>query len=760
MGRMLVHPAALKDISFDRSTCAACSSQPTTTSSSSGGGGGGSNSGGSTMAVSTCPPETTGAVPKKKTGRLVSAISRFFQKSNETAAHAAAPEADAVGAAPVRASAAAAAATAVAASAEPQQRQVSADSVIERVVAEGKAVRCDGFQQAADEDHVRRHVSSLPARYVAAGYSPATVRSHMAMLEEAASLREGIPAIRVDAKNGDASSAGSTQHDATAVANMGAAPNCDSDDDCDGDSSVDGLSLGSFDDSLSVSRTEITFACSSHVCADALSSALHRAGMRAYGLTTYDTKSGFTLGHFVLRASIAQFSMRELEDVVATACKRRSPRASLSASAPRAHALQALPEVLGEKLTHLVGKMSPLHHLTHHHNHHHHHHHHGSGSWNLGSVSPRRAFPHHSGGAAGSPVLAAAAAASRFAGAAAASPPASSPDGNGLLHVLLSERGAMKKKLGALIMDPMKLEIGALIAVGASGEVRKGEYEGEEVAVKILKGEGKDIHSMVAEFRREVVTLMSCGECPQLLKFLGVCVDVRGRMCIVTKFMEGGTLSEMLRRRQPLQPSQQQQQQQQQQRGAARKLSTKEVLSIAMDVAKAMAFLHKHGMIHRDLKSANILLDRDNRAVVGDFGVVRLKTERGEMTKEVGTYRWMAPEAFGTSSWPVTHKADVYSYGIVLWELVAGEVPFADYSPLQAAVAVALNGARPPVPGNCPAGLRRLMERCWDKAPKERPEFTEVIGALQQMMREEEQREKSSETVRESSASSCSRSCS
>ncbi|CAI5963552.1 unnamed protein product [Closterium sp. NIES-65] len=539
-------------------------------------------------------------------------------------------------------------ASAAVAPAELPQRQLSADFVIERVVAAGKATRCDGAQQAADEEHVRRHVSSLPARYVAAGYSPVTVRSHMALLEEAASLRDGVPAIRLDVKNGGSSSAGSTQHDAVSVAAIGGVGYCDSDDDCD--SSLDGLSLGSFEDSLSVSRTEITFACSSHVCADALSSALHRAGMRTYGMTTFDTKNGFTLGHFMLRASIAQFSMRELEDVFAAACKRQSPRGSLPGSAPRA--LQALPEVLGEKLTHL--------------------------------------------------------------------------------------RGAMKKRLGALIMDPMKLEIGPLIAVGASGEVRKGTYEGEEVAVKILKGEGKDVHSMVAEFRREVVTLMACGECPQLLKFLGVCVDVRGRMCIVTKYMEGGTLSDMLRRRQPLQPLQPSQQQQLQQCGTARKLSMSEVLSIALDVAKAMAFLHKHGMIHRDLKSANILLDRDNRAVVGDFGVARLKTERGEMTKEVGTYRWMAPEAFGTSSWPVTHKADVYSYGIVLWELIAGELPFADYSPLQAAVAVALNGARPPAPENCPPGIRKLMERCWDKAPKERPEFTEVITVLQQLMREEE----------------------
>ncbi|CAI5458178.1 unnamed protein product [Closterium sp. Yama58-4] len=297
----------------------------------------------------------------------------------------------------------------------------------------------------------------------------------------------------------------------------------------------------------------------------------------------------------------------------------------------------------------------------------------------------------------------------------------SSQSGKDMLEVLLCEKGAMKKKLGNFILDPLRLSMGPVIAVGASGEVRKGTYDGETVAVKVLKGEGKDPYANVAEFRREVVTLMSCGQCPQLLKFFGVCIDFRQRICIVTKFMERGTLNDLLRRRQ------------------GKGLPLSDAVSIARDVAQAMAFLHKNGMIHRDLKSANILLDKEGHAVVGDFGVARLKGERGEMTKEVGTYRWMAPEAFGTSPWPVTHKADVYSFGIVLWEVLTGGVPFADYSPLQAAVAVALNGARPSIPASVPESLRSLIERCWDKTPKERPEFSEILSELDRIAKEIQQ---------------------
>ncbi|CAI5533075.1 unnamed protein product [Closterium sp. Naga37s-1] len=290
-------------------------------------------------------------------------------------------------------------------------------------------------------------------------------------------------------------------------------------------------------------------------------------------------------------------------------------------------------------------------------------------------------------------------------------------DANDLLQVLLFNSRSALNQFSEFLLNPLKLEIGALIAVGASGEVRRGSYEGKAVAVKIMKGDTIDRHASATEFRQEVQTLMSCDECPRLLEFVGVCLDTRRRMCIVTRLMEGGTLSDLVRRRH------------------GERLPLGDALRIAHDVAEGMAFLHGRGVIHRDLKSANVLLDSAGRAVVGDFGVALLKGERGDMTKEVGTYRWMAPEAFGTSAWHVTHKSDVYSFGVVLWELVACQLPFEDYTPLQAAVAVALNGLRPMIPADCPAGLRRLIERCWDKCPEARPEFDEVvkeIAALQE----------------------------
>lgn len=616
----------------------------------------------------------------------------------------------------------------------------------------------EGHWTKEDAAAVRSHFDLLSKRYLAMGYTSKAIRSHIDLLKKAAVLREGIPSIRLDVRNGD--------------------PEVLAEDDTATDDSFSSAGAvsdaSSYEDSLSSSSlTEVTFACNVHICRANVSSVFHRAGLRVFGVHTFGVRgSKAVLGHFFIRASVTQIAMKQIEDMLASAAKRPPP--SSAAHSPRSSRSSGrmLPEKLSQFMERLTPQASPLRstfsatraisfssiRAT-------------SAGCMSDDISNTRGQNNSSNSTVNSTVNSnstSSSSSSRHLSTRLQQPspsnlsttrsippssatrsvappkPSSASDGKDLLQVFLCETGAMKKKLGSIILNPLHLSMGPVIAVGATGEVRRGTFEGEAVAVKVLKAEGKDARANVAEFRREVLTLMACGECPQLLKFLGICVDIRQRMCIVTKFMEGGTLCDALRRSQQQQQqhhSQQQQQQhsQQQQQQVSQQqppLPMSQVLQIARDVALAMSFLHRNGMIHRDLKSANILLDRVGNAVVGDFGVARLKTERGEMTKEVGTYRWMAPEAFGTSAWPVTHRSDVYSYGIVLWEMVTGGIPFADYSPLQAAVAVALNGARPLIPGNCPGSLKSLIERCWHKVPKERPEFSEVLLELERISKE------------------------
>jgi len=131
-------------------------------------------------------------------------------------------------------------------------------------------------------------------------------------------------------------------------------------------------------------------------------------------------------------------------------------------------------------------------------------------------------------------------------------------------------------------------------------------------------------------------------------------------------------------------------------------------------------------VIHRDLKPSNILLTRDHRAKIADFGM-SVANAGQELTAETGTYRYMAPEVIRHESY--SSNADVYSFGICLWQLITREVPFATMTPIQAAYAVA-EGRRPPIPSTTPRRLQEIIRSCWDQDSHRRPSFTYVAMAL------------------------------
>lgn len=151
-----------------------------------------------------------------------------------------------------------------------------------------------------------------------------------------------------------------------------------------------------------------------------------------------------------------------------------------------------------------------------------------------------------------------------------------------------------------------------------------------------------------------------------------------------------------------------------------------EYLPIALDIAQGMAFLHKKCVIHRDLKPSNILLTRDHRAKIADFGM-SINNHGQELTAETGTYRYMAPEVIRHESY--SSNADVYSFGICLWQLITREIPFAVMTPIQAAYAVA-EGHRPEIPMSTPRRLQEIIRSCWNQDSHRRPSFTYVAMAL------------------------------
>lgn len=139
-----------------------------------------------------------------------------------------------------------------------------------------------------------------------------------------------------------------------------------------------------------------------------------------------------------------------------------------------------------------------------------------------------------------------------------------------------------------------------------------------------------------------------------------------------------------------------------------------------------MNFLHLSGIVHRDLKSANLLVTEDLRIKICDFGISR-DTDAATMTSNIGTVPWTAPEMFRDVRY--CNKVDVYSYGICVWELASRAFPFERMTPLQIITAVC-DGVRPAVPDGCDSSLEALMLACWQPTPAQRPSFEQIINML------------------------------
>lgn len=169
-------------------------------------------------------------------------------------------------------------------------------------------------------------------------------------------------------------------------------------------------------------------------------------------------------------------------------------------------------------------------------------------------------------------------------------------------------------------------------------------------------------------------------------------------------------------------------------------------IKMTCDVACAMEYLHKFRpqIIHRDLKSLNLLLvskvasQRDVPHVkVSDFGLAKMKEDAadwGKMTVEAGTFHWMAPEV---ATGHYTEKADIYSFAMVLFEIVCQEIPFEELEPGEV-LQHAMDGNRPDleaIPPGCPDAVCTLMERCWRHAPSERPSFSDICLILDDLVR-------------------------
>jgi len=259
--------------------------------------------------------------------------------------------------------------------------------------------------------------------------------------------------------------------------------------------------------------------------------------------------------------------------------------------------------------------------------------------------------------------------------------------------------------------------IGERIGRGNYGEVFKGNWRGTTVAIKKMKlpyaATGQEEGEILTDFEREAEIMRSLRH-PNVVQFLGICKVNSVEVYIITEFMPLGSLNKILHDRNL-------------------SLEWGLCLRIAMDVSRGLNYLHKSDpvIIHRDLKSYNLLVDENFKVKVCDFGLAKfLNQQSGNMTS-CGTPAWTAPEVLRNEHY--TEKADIYSFGIVLWELITREEPHHGMSPFQVVFSVGSQGVRPTIPMSCPSDFRTLIEECWDENPDQRPSFDEIMIHLQAM---------------------------
>mmetsp|Transcript_31720 Transcript_31720/g.69294 ORF Transcript_31720/g.69294 Transcript_31720/m.69294 type:complete len:290 (+) Transcript_31720:18-887(+) len=263
------------------------------------------------------------------------------------------------------------------------------------------------------------------------------------------------------------------------------------------------------------------------------------------------------------------------------------------------------------------------------------------------------------------------------------------------------------------------IKLGPRIASGASGIVFRGTWNDQEVAVKELYGKagGQTIWNQVA-FERELGILSKLSH-PNLVDLLGY-VETPETKWIVMELCEAGDVSQILY-------------------NSSEDLSKDYKLSMIWGAAQAINYLHSHTpqIIHRDVKSHNLLVKKNGHVKLCDFGTARLKgdTEWLQMTKRVGTTNWMAPEVQSSS---YTEKADVYSFAMVVFEISSQEVPF-DGQEAAEILLMVLQGHRPDLealPVDTPEDLSDLMILCWHPDAASRPSFSAVTQQVQGMSRQ------------------------
>ncbi|PON96437.1 Mitogen-activated protein kinase kinase kinase [Trema orientale] len=254
-------------------------------------------------------------------------------------------------------------------------------------------------------------------------------------------------------------------------------------------------------------------------------------------------------------------------------------------------------------------------------------------------------------------------------------------------------------------IDFSELTVGTRVGIGFFGEVFRGIWNGTDVAIKVFLEQDLTAENM-EDFCNEI-SILSRLRHPNVILFLGACTKPP-RLSMVTEYMEMGSLYYLIHLS-----------------GQKKKLSWRRKLKMLRDICRGLMCIHRMKIVHRDLKSANCLVNKHWTVKICDFGLSRIMTETPmKDSSSAGTPEWMAPELIRNE--PFSEKCDIFSLGVIMWELCTLNRPWEGVPPERVVYAVANEGSRLEIPEG---PLGRLISDCWGE-PDQRPSCEEILTRL------------------------------
>ncbi|KAG5402412.1 hypothetical protein IGI04_017019 [Brassica rapa subsp. trilocularis] len=244
------------------------------------------------------------------------------------------------------------------------------------------------------------------------------------------------------------------------------------------------------------------------------------------------------------------------------------------------------------------------------------------------------------------------------------------------------------------------------VGFGCSAEVFRGTWNETEVAVKIFKDQAVTVEN-IKDFCNEIF-ILSRIQHPNVIMFHGACVKPR-QLALVTEYVEKGSLYHLLHKTDGI-----------------KNLSWRKKINILHDICRGLMCIHGMGIVHRDLKSGNCLLCNDGTVKICDFGLSVMMEGTTTLNDIVpaGTPEWVAPET--TRNEPLSKKCDIYSFGVIMWELCTLTKPW-EGVPQAKVLNIVAKGARLDIPEG---PLAKLIEACWSEVPEQRPRCEEILTYL------------------------------